>query len=219
MQVIVQNCLGLRLRYEEDERETGVWRTDVSKRDCRNRSAFEVQLEARARIASGDEPFPEAKRLEQLERSRLNGEGPRFACAIQQPVDDSEAGAKHLKLSRQCQPSWTSAYDQRLKPRFVRRHFSVTGSDTSGVYGRSSRPNAAVALPLSARSGAVWMLQTDEFRFHGATGRLTFRCVQVRKRICATAGQRGPRHSRGLGYHPQTAFPNFLVSRRPRTVT
>jgi hypothetical protein len=82
-EVIVQYCLSLRLRYEQDERKTGVHGTNVTEGDCRDCSAFEVQLQAGARIASSDEQFPEAEHLQQLECARLDGERTGFTCAIE----------------------------------------------------------------------------------------------------------------------------------------
>jgi hypothetical protein len=71
---LVQNILGLCLRDEQDEWKTRVHGTDVTESDCCNRSAFMVQLETSACIPSGDEPFPEAERLQQLQRARLDAE-------------------------------------------------------------------------------------------------------------------------------------------------
>src|SRR4029453_1250052 len=45
-ELLVQNILGLCLRDEQDERKTSVDRTEITKRHCRHRSAFEVPLEA-----------------------------------------------------------------------------------------------------------------------------------------------------------------------------
>jgi hypothetical protein len=110
-QPFVQNVLGLCLRDDEDERKARVHCANVTEHRCRNRPALEVQLETCACLASGHELFAEAERLEQLQRARLDGERPGFTCAIDKAIDDPKPHAKHLKLRRQRESSWTCADD------------------------------------------------------------------------------------------------------------
>jgi hypothetical protein len=108
---IAQNILSLCLRDQQDERKTCVRRTNVTEGDCCNRSALDVQFEARTRIASGDELFPQAEHLQQLQRARLDAERTGFTCAIPQSVDDPKPRAECLKLGCQRQSSRTGAND------------------------------------------------------------------------------------------------------------
>jgi hypothetical protein len=110
------------LRDEQDEWKTRVHGTDVTEGDCRNRSAFKVQLEASACIPSGDEPFPEAERLQQLQRARLDAERTGLTRAIAEPVDNPKPRAERLKLGRQGEPGWACADDQRVNLGTARPH-------------------------------------------------------------------------------------------------
>jgi hypothetical protein len=111
IQVLVQDRLGFRLRYEQDEGKTSVHRTHVPKGHCRNRSALEVQLEASTRTAAGNELLPDAEHLKQFDCACLDGKRAGLMCTVVEAVDDPKARSKTLELRRQRESCWAGAND------------------------------------------------------------------------------------------------------------
>jgi hypothetical protein len=60
-----------------------------------------VQLEAGARIATGNELVAEAEHLKQLDRACLDAKRAGLTCPIVQAVDDPKARSETLELRRQ----------------------------------------------------------------------------------------------------------------------
>ena len=116
---VVQDALRFRLRYQQDERVKRIRRADVPQRCRRHWTTLEMQLQARASLSAGDEPFGEPERLQQLQRARLDGERPRFMGAVLQAIDDPERHLEPSKLGCQREPMMcmTSARSRMSTPR------------------------------------------------------------------------------------------------------
>jgi hypothetical protein len=102
------------LRDEENEWEPRVCGADVAELHGSDGAGPEVKDEASAPPAACHERIAQSNRIQDLERPCLHGERARFPGTIERAINDPKAGAKHLKLRRQCEPSRPRADDQNV---------------------------------------------------------------------------------------------------------
>jgi hypothetical protein len=113
-QVLVQDSPGLGLRDEEQEWVGRVLEADVEE-PHRDDALAGVDLKLRGVVAALDQRLREPEPSQNLERARLNGKRARFVHAIELPVDDADASAERLQLSRKRQPRRPRTDDQDVR--------------------------------------------------------------------------------------------------------
>jgi hypothetical protein len=114
LEVLAEQCLGLRLRHEKDERKARVFRREATQLDARGRSAVEVQGEAGARVSAGDQHLAETEGLQDLERPRLHRERSRLVSGRRGAIDDPKAHAEGAELRGQREPRRPGPDDQHV---------------------------------------------------------------------------------------------------------
>jgi hypothetical protein len=112
MQVFDQERLGFGLGDEQDEREARVRGAHITQFDFDNGPFAEMEDQARTRASAGHQGLGNAETLEDLQRSRLDSECPRFSAAIDEAVDNPKAEATLPELRRQGKAGRAGTHDQ-----------------------------------------------------------------------------------------------------------